>query len=176
MIIIDEAYVEFAEYSLSDIVTKYHNVLIMRTFSKAFGLAGARIGYILANEEISDVFNQYIQLPYPLSSFSMQLAIEALDNIQMVNRSIEVIKRERTKMFDRLNKLDKIKIFKSDSNFFFFQTFSHYNNIKNQLLNERILIKNFGDLGNYNGAMRITIGNTEMNDKVISVIEKSLAT
>ncbi|ALI34957.1 Histidinol-phosphate aminotransferase 2 [Candidatus Nitrosocosmicus oleophilus] len=176
MIIIDEAYVEFAEYSLSDIVTKYHNVLIMRTFSKAFGLAGARIGYILANEEISDVFNQYIQLPYPLSSFSMQLAIEALDNIQIVNRSIEVIKRERTKIFDRLNKLDKIKIFKSDSNFFFFQTFSHYNNIKNQLLNERILIKNFGDLGNYNGAMRITIGNTEMNDKVISVIEKSLAT
>jgi len=85
LIIIDEAYVEFAEYSLSDIVTKYHNVLIMRTFSKAFGLAGARIGYILANEEISDVFNQYIQLPYPLSSFSMQLAIEALDNIQMVN-------------------------------------------------------------------------------------------
>jgi len=67
----------------------------MRTFSKAFGLAGARIGYILSNEEISDVFNQYIQLPYPLSSFSMQLAIEALENIQIVNRSIEVIKRER---------------------------------------------------------------------------------
>ena len=105
----------------------------------------------------------------------MQLAIEALENIQIVNRSIKAIKRERTKMFDRLNKLDKIKIFRSDSNFFFFQTFNHYNKIKNQLLNEKILIKNLGDLGNYNGAMRITIGNTEMNDKVISVIEKSLA-
>src|SRR6476469_7221038 len=115
LIIIDEAYVEFSDYSLSKLVKKYNNLIVMRTFSKAFGLAGARIGYILANEEIINTFNQYIQLPYPLSSFSMQLAIEALDNIQMVNRSIQVIKRERTKMFDRLNKLDKIKIFKSDS-------------------------------------------------------------
>src|ERR671921_1570294 len=156
LIIMDEAYVEFAGYSLSNLVNRHNNLIVMRTFSKAFGLAGARIGYILADEEIIDIFNQFIQLPYPLSSFSMQLAIEALENIQIVNRSIEVIKRERSKIFDRLNKLDKIKIFKSDSNFFFFQTFNHYNKIKNQLLDERILIKNFGDLGNYNGAMRIT--------------------
>ncbi len=61
----------------------------MRTFSKAFGLAGARIGYIWLMKKLSDVFNQYIQLPYPLSSFSMQLAIEALENIRDLNRSIE---------------------------------------------------------------------------------------
>ncbi len=71
LIIIDEAYVEFSGYSLSNIVNKYNNLIVMRTFSKAFGLAGARIGYIVANEEIINIFNQYIQLPYPLSSFSM---------------------------------------------------------------------------------------------------------
>jgi histidinol-phosphate aminotransferase len=145
----------------------------MRTFSKAFGLAGARIGYILTNEEMADIFNQYIQLPYPLSSFSMQLAIEVLVNIHIVKRSIELIKIERSKIFERLNKINQIKIFESHSNFFFFQTFNHFEKIKNSMVDEKILIKNFGNLGNYQGAMRITIGNTEMNDKIISIFEKS---
>ena len=173
LIIIDEAYVEFAEYNLSNTVTKYNNVVIMRTFSKAFGLAGARIGYILTNEELAEAFNQYIQLPYPLSSFSMQLAIEALVNIHFVKRSIQMIKKERSKIFERLNKMNQIKIFESHSNFFFFQTFDHFEKIKNSMVNEKILIKSFGNLGNYQGAMRITIGNTEMNDKIISIFEKS---
>jgi len=173
LIIIDEAYVEFAEYNLSNTVTKYDNVIIMRTFSKAFGLAGARIGYILTNENLADIFNQYIQLPYPLSSFSMQLAIEILVNIHIVKRSIELIKTERSKIFEKLNKMNQIKIFESHSNFFFFQTFDHFDKIKNSMMDEKILIKNFGNLGNYQGAMRITIGNTEVNDKIISIFEKS---
>ncbi|HKR73609.1 MAG TPA: histidinol-phosphate transaminase [Candidatus Nitrosocosmicus sp.] len=176
LIIIDEAYVEFAEYNLSNIVTRYNNVLVMRTFSKAFGLAGARIGYMLTNEEMADIFNQYIQLPYPLSSFSMQLAIEVLANIHIVKRSIELIKMERSKIFEKLNKMNQIKIFESHSNFFFFQTFNHFDKIKNSMVDEKILIKNFGNLGNYQGAMRITIGNTEVNDKIISIFEKSQTT
>ena len=176
LIIIDEAYVEFAEYNLSNIVTRYNNVLVMRTFSKAFGLAGARIGYMLTNEEMADIFNQYIQLPYSLSSFSMQLAIEVLANIHIVKRSIELIKMERSKIFEKLNKMNQIKIFESHSNFFFFQTFNHFDKIKNSMVDEKILIKNFGNLGNYQGAMRITIGNTEVNDKIISIFEKSQTT
>jgi histidinol-phosphate aminotransferase len=176
LIIIDEAYVEFAEYNLANTVSKYNNVVIMRTFSKAFGLAGARIGYMLTNEHLADIFNQYLQLPYPLSSFSMQLAIEVLANIHIVKRSIELIKTERSKIFEKLNKMNQIKIFESHSNFFFFQTFNHFDKIKNSMMNEKILIKNFGNLGNYQGAMRITIGNTEMNEKIVSIFEKSQST
>lgn len=176
LIIIDEAYVEFAEYNLSNTVTKYDNVIIMRTFSKAFGLAGARIGYILTNENMAEIFNQYIQLPYPLSSFSMQLAIEVLVNIHIVKRSIELIKTERSKIFGKLSKMNQIKIFESHSNFFFFQTFNHFDKIKNWMMDEKILIKNFGNLGNYRGAMRITIGDSEVNDKIISIFEKSYST
>ena len=134
---------------------------------------GARIGYILANEEIIDIFNQYIQLPYPLSSFSMQLAIEALENIKMIKRSIEIIKQERNTVYNKLNQLNEIKIYSSDANFFFFQTFNHFNKIKEILFEEKILIKDFGNIGNYKGAMRATIGTKEMNDKLVSVLEKS---
>lgn len=174
LIIIDEAYIEFADYSLSELVTKYNNVIIMRTFSKAFGLAGARIGYLLSNEELIDTFNQYIQLPYPLSSFSMQLATEALRNVKLIKRSIDIIKQERLRIFKVLNELSQIKIYESHSNFFFFQTFNYFKNIQEQLTNEKILAKYFGDFSNYKGAMRITIGNEEMNNKIISVIEKTV--
>jgi histidinol-phosphate aminotransferase len=174
LIIIDEAYVEFSDYSLSNLVNKYNNLIIMRTFSKAFGLAGARIGYILAHEEIINIFNQYIQLPYPLSSFSMQLAIEALENIKMIKRSIEIIKQERNTVYNKLNQLNEIKIYSSDANFFFFQTFDHFNKIKEKLFQEKILIKDFGNIGNYKGAMRATIGTKEMNDKLVSALEKAV--
>ncbi len=173
LIIIDEAYVEFSEYSLSNLVHKYNNLIIMRTFSKAFGLAGARIGYILADEEIINIFNRYIQLPYPLSSFSMQLAIEALENFEIIKRSIEIIKQERSLIFNKLNQIKEIQTYSSDANFFFFQTFNHFNKIKELLFQEKILIKDFGNIGNYKGAMRATIGTKEMNDKVVSIIEQS---
>jgi histidinol-phosphate aminotransferase len=173
LIIIDEAYVEFSDYSLSNLVNKHNNLIIMRTFSKAFGLAGARIGYILAHEEIINIFNQYIQLPYPLSSFSMQLAIEALENIKMTKRSIEIIKQERNTVYNKINQLNKIKIYGSDANFFFFQTFDYFNKIREILFQEKILIKDFGDIGNYKGAMRATIGTKEMNDKLVLALEKA---
>jgi histidinol-phosphate aminotransferase len=173
LIIIDEAYVEFSDYSLSNRVNKYNNLIIMRTFSKAFGLAGARIGYIVANEEIIDTFNQYIQLPYPLSSFSMQLAIEAIENIEVIKRSIETIKQERSKIYNKLSQIKEIKTYDSDANFFFFQAFNHFNKIKEQSTHEKILIKYFGNIGNYKGAIRATIGTEEMNDRLISLLEKS---
>jgi histidinol-phosphate aminotransferase len=174
LIIIDEAYVEFSNYSLSNLVNKYNNLIIMRTFSKAFGLAGARIGYILADEEIINIFNQYIQLPYPLSSFSMQLAMEALENIEIIKRSIENIKQERYKIYNKINQIKELKTYSSDANFIFFQTYNHFNKIKERIFQEKILIKDFGDIGNYKGAIRATIGTKEMNDKLVSILENSL--
>jgi histidinol-phosphate aminotransferase len=171
LVIIDEAYVEFAGYSLSNLVNRHNNLIVMRTFSKAFGLAGARIGYILADEEIIDIFNQFIQLPYPLSSFSMQLAIEALENIAIIKRSIEAIKQERRRMYDRLNHIKEITTYSPEANFFFLQAFNHFNKAKELLTQEKILIKYFGNIGNYEGALRATIGTREMNDKMVAVFE-----
>ncbi len=171
LIIIDEAYVEFSDYSLSNLVNKFNNLIIMRTFSKAFGLAGARIGYILSNEDIINTFNKYIQLPYPLSSFSMQLAIEALENFNIIKRSIETIKHERNILFNKINQIKEIKIYSSDANFFFFQTFDNFKKIKEQLFQEKILVKEYGNLVNYKGAMRVTIGTKQMNNKLATILE-----
>ena len=171
LVILDEAYVEFSDYSLSNLVNKYNNLILLRTFSKACGLAGARIGYILANEEIINIFNRYIQLPYPLSSFSMQLAIEALENFDIIKRSIKIIKDERNILYNRLNQVKEIKTYISNANFLFFQTFKHFEKIEEHLFREKILVKGFGDIANYKGAMRVTIGTEEMNNRLISILE-----
>ena len=87
----------------------------------------------------------------------MQLAIEALENFKIIERSIETIKHERNILFNKINQIKEIKIYNSDANFFFFQTFDHFNKIKEQLFKEKILVKEYGNLVNYKGAMRATI-------------------
>ena len=75
LVIVDEAYVEFAKYSLIKYVNKYPNLVILRTFSKGLALAGARIGYMIANEKLADLFKNRIQLPYAVNSLSLAIAI-----------------------------------------------------------------------------------------------------
>src|ERR671931_2319567 len=74
LILLDEAYVEFADYSLMSVATKYDNLIVLRTLSKAFGLAGARVGYFIANERFAQIFRSTIQSPYPLNSLSLAIA------------------------------------------------------------------------------------------------------
>jgi histidinol-phosphate aminotransferase len=103
----------------------------------------------------------------------MQLAIEALENFEIIKRSIGIIKQERSLMYTKLNQIDKIKTYCSDANFLFFQTFNHFNKIKERLFQEKILIKDFGNIGDYKGAIRATIGTKEMNYRLLSTIEQS---
>ena len=76
-------------------------------------------------------------------------------------------------MYNKINQIKEIETYSSDANFFFFQTFNHFNKIKEQLFKEKILIKDYGNIGNYKGAMRATIGTKEMNDKLVIDIRKS---
>ena len=80
LIIVDEAYVEFGDYSLSQFVTKYDNLVVLRTMSKAFGLAGARIGYLISQENLAEIFRTHIQSPYPINSLSLGVATSALSS------------------------------------------------------------------------------------------------
>src|ERR671921_1725358 len=119
LILIDEAYVEFGKYSLASMATKYENVLVLRTLSKAFGLAGARVGYMVANENIANIFKSRIQLPYSLSTLSLRIASIALARYNQVRKTIERVKIEREKIFESLSNISNIKPYRSDSNFVF---------------------------------------------------------
>jgi histidinol-phosphate aminotransferase len=174
LIIIDEAYVEFAEYSLAPAIYKYDNIIILRTLSKAFGLAGARVGYLIANERFAHIFRSRIQLPYALNTLSLNIASMALARSDYVKETIEAIKRERERMLKHLHKMDGIKAFKSNANFIFFQSYDKDYTIMEQLKKENLSVKALGSIGGRNGCFRVTVGTREMNDRFLRSLEIAL--
>jgi histidinol-phosphate aminotransferase len=174
LIVMDEAYVEFADYSLTSDIAKYNNIIILRTLSKAFGLAGARVGYLIANEKFAQIFRSIIQSPYPVNSLSLTIASMMLSNYSYIKNTIEIIKNERKRVFDHLTKLKGIKVFNSNANFIFIETYDKYNAILKELEKQGIVVKMIGDIEGYRGCIRVTIGTEEMNDKFIKSIEKSI--
>lgn len=172
LILIDEAYVEFADYSLASSVTKYENIVVFRTLSKAFGLAGARVGYMVANENLVRVFRSRIQLPYSLGTLSLRIASMALVQSNQVRKAIEKIKREREKIFENLSRINGIKVFKSDSNFLFLECCElYYQNIVKQLQRARVSVRMLGNIDGRAGCLRVTVGTREMNDRFLKAIE-----
>ena len=169
LVIVDEAYVEFAKYSLIKYVKEFPNLVVLRTFSKGLALAGARIGYMIANEKLADLFKNRIQLPYAVNSLSLAIAISLISNPKKVEKSIALIKDERDRMYQSLSKIKKINVYKSDANFLFVRCNKEYNRIIEALENSKILIKGLGNIDTYGNCIRITVGTKKVNNKILSV-------
>ncbi len=175
LVLIDEAYVEFANYSLvSYASTKYDNVIILRTLSKAFGLAGARVGYFISNKRFAEIFRSSIQSPYPLNSLSLTIAATVLSKSQYIKQTIKMVKAERKRVFDQLVKFNGIKVFRSDANFIFFESYEKYNTILKSLQEAKLVVKAFGNIDDRKGCIRVTIGTKNMNNRFLKSIEKAV--
>ena len=179
LIILDEAYIDFATYSLFSETIKSQNIIILRTLSKAFGLAGARLGYCIANEKFSSIFRSIIQYPYAINNISLNIGSEILKNSKYVEKTIEIIKNERKRIIDYLNTFNnnEIKVFNTDSNFIFFQIsdINKYESILSQLKKDKISVKAIGRIkGRKGGHIRVTVGTKSMNNKFLSSLSKVL--
>lgn len=171
LIILDEAYVEFGKYSMSKNIIDLENVVILRTFSKAFGLAGARIGYLISNEKFANIFKKTIQSPYPVNSISLSIASKMLAKSKCVMKVVEDIKKEREQLFKKIVDIKSLKVYESDANFIFIQAGNKYDSILKELKKERMIVKEFGNIGQRKGCLRYTIGTKEMNEKFSIIIE-----
>ena len=174
LILIDEAYVEFGEYSLASMATKGENILVLRTLSKAFGLAGARVGYMVSNENIANIFRSRIQLPYSLSTLSVRIASIALARYDRVRKTIERVKIEREKIFESLSNICNIKPYRSDSNFVFVECGEQlYSEIIKKLKHELVYVRLLGNIDGRLGCIRVTVGTREMNNRFLEAIESA---
>jgi histidinol-phosphate aminotransferase len=174
LVLVDEAYVDFADYSLSADATRRENVVVLRTLSKAFGLAGARVGYMVANEKLVRIFRSTIQSPYPISTLSLAIASGVLARADKIRQTIRAVRGERERVFARLAKLDGIRAFRSDANFIFIEAGRNYKHISKALRSSGIVVKELGNLAGHRGCMRVTVGTREMNDKFLQCVEGSL--
>ena len=174
LVLVDEAYVDFADYSLSADATKRDNVVVLRTLSKAFGLAGARVGYMVAGEKFVRMFRSTIQSPYPISTLSLAIASGVLARADHVRQTIRAVRDERDRVFARLSTLDGVRTFPSDANFLFIEAGRNYQPISKALKSNGIIVKMLGSVAGHRGCMRVTIGTREMNEKFLQCVEGSL--
>lgn len=161
-VVLDEAYIEFAKSSNVDLVNEYDNLIVLRTFSKAFGLAGVRVGYAVASKEIIDYLHR-IKAPFALNSLSMKIAELMLDHYDLVKQNINYIIKER----ERIYKEFKDYAYPSEANFLLMRL-----NAYEFLLERGIVVRKLG--GRLDGHIRVTIGKKEENDELIKALKEFL--
>lgn len=167
LVIIDEAYVEFADYSIIDMTKKKDNLIVLRTLSKSYGLAGLRVGYFVANKKIVSVFTKAIQYPYPLNTVAIETAILALQKSGQVIGIANQIKTERSRIIETLRGMGVFQVFDSKANFVLFSAPGSGLRIYKALVEQGIVVKNLGKLGSHDGCLRVTVGSEEMNSKFL---------
>jgi histidinol-phosphate aminotransferase len=172
IVIVDEAYVEFADYSVASWTTKHDNLVVLRTFSKAFGLAGLRLGYCIANTEVTTTLSRNATLPYPVNTATLKVGAKILENIEIVKKAITQVKREREKLIESLNSINCVRAFESKTNFVLFKTEKQSTEVYHGLLKRGVVVKNFGTILNLQNCFRATVGLPRMNMKLIRALKE----
>jgi histidinol-phosphate aminotransferase len=174
IVIVDEAYAEYADYSMISLVDKYENLIILRTFSKAFGLAALRLGYAVTNAALAKTLTEKAPLPFPVSVFTLSMGQKLLENLATVKKAVEELKAERTALIKELNEISGIEAFDSRTNFVLFNVNKPYDNIYQNLLKQGILVKKFGKILHLENCLRATVGLPKMNAKLLGALEEIL--
>lgn len=176
LVVLDEAYIHYADRpDMPDSVKlfrQFRNLLVMRTFSKVYGMAGLRIGYGIAQEGVVRVMNK-LRTPFNVTGVSQAAALAALDDAKHVERSIATNAAERTRLFEALAKLG-LRAVRSQANFIFVVIGPDANELCDELLHEGVIVRPLGWMG-FPQAIRISVGVTEENDKLLAVMGKLLA-
>lgn len=174
VVIVDEAYGEFSDYSVANLTKKYDNLIVVRTFSKTFGLAGLRLGYVVASKKFIDVFSRVLQYPYPLNTLAIEAGILALQRTKQIEESIKTIKEERTRIIKKLRESGAFDVFDSKANFVLFDARGADKRIYTALLEQGISIRKLGKIGKHEGCLRVTVGTKDMNSKFLLAIRDLL--
>ncbi|MCZ6613459.1 MAG: histidinol-phosphate transaminase [Thaumarchaeota archaeon] len=170
VVVVDEAYAEFGDYNLVKEASERDNLVVLRTFSKAFGLAGLRIGYMIGSEKLSRTFNERVQYPFCVPNFSAVLCKKMLDKIGLVSDAVSIVKEERQRVSNTLSALDGLTIFDSDANFILFNTDKEMKVVFEGLLTEGLLVRRIGEIQSLRNCLRVTVGTPAMNDRFITAL------
>jgi len=170
--LIDEAYTDFASYSLVQETADRENLLVLRTFSKAYGLAGLRLGYCVTNVELAEIINGQCMMPYPVSSLVLRAGTILLRNQKRINELVEQTKIERERLIDEMNSIDGLTAFPSATNFVLFNTEKPYNKVYEGLQDWGILIRVFGKVLGKENCLRVTVTPRPMMDRFIEALRE----
>ncbi len=171
LVVVDEAYINFSRHrSFVAELKDYPNIVVLQTFSKAWGLAALRLGITFASTEIIDVLNK-IKPPYNISGATQEITLKALDNLESVNRMITDIVQEREALAKDLIQLPVVqKVYPSDANFLLVRV-SDANKLYAYLRDSGIIVRNRNNVLLCEGCLRITVGTEEQNQRLLDSIK-----
>ena len=169
IVIIDEAYIDFSESeSFTLLLNKYDNLIVSQTFSKAWGLAAARIGIAYACDKIISLFNK-VKPPYNVSQLNQLSVIEAIENKDSFDKNVNTLLKEREDLKNEIEKLAFVrKVYPSDTNFLLIEV-KDANSIYNQLIDQKIIIRNRDK--QIKNTVRITVGSNNENKILINALK-----
>lgn len=171
-VILDEAYAEFANESAVQLLKRYGHLMVVRTFSKAYGLAACRIGYLLGSVEAAEAVNKVL-LPFHVNNLSLKIAEIVFDERESFKPQVESMKKQRDFLFKEMSKLP-LKVYPSKTNFILFKA-KEPEDLYNTLAAQGIVIRNFAKAPYLKNCLRISVGTAGENEKVLQVLRNFFA-
>jgi len=171
LVVVDEAYINFSRHkSFVQELNDYPNLVVLQTMSKAWGLAGLRLGMAFASEAIINVYNK-VKPPYNINQSTQQLALKAMEEVGQVNDMIRLIVAMREDLVKRLAELPLVKkIFPSDANFLLVKV-ADAKAIYQYLIEKQIVVRDRSKVELCEGCLRITVGTENENNELITALK-----
>lgn len=172
IVVVDEAYIDFSKNeSFASLVDQYPNLVILQTMSKAFGLAGIRLGISIANPEIID-YMMKVKAPYNINKLTSEAAIRGYSNIESMKTNVGEILSERERLISELEKVSGVeKIFPTDANFMIFKV-PEALDIYKKLAEKGVIVRYRGNEPHCDNCLRLTIGTPDENDQFITALKQ----
>lgn len=172
LVVVDEAYYQFADDNLSAELPNYPNLILLRTFSKALGLGGVRVGYAMASPEITQELVKVL-LPYCVSAVTEAIAETVLEHPELNEKRLTEMKIGRARLYQGLSSMEGAKVYPSQTNFLIFQV-SDARRVFEGLVQEKILIRDVSHPTSLPNTLRVSVGKPEENEKFLQALAKVL--
>ena len=170
LVLVDEAYQEYAEYSVAGL--EYDNLIVLRTFSKAYGLAGLRLGYCITGEALASILRERFMMPYPVPNVVLNTGIKVLAKQNLINETIVETKAERGWLIEQLNNLEGVTAYPSNTNFVLFKTQKPASEVYDVLMKNRVIVSRQGNILSED-CLRVTVAPRALQTRFIEALEEA---
>lgn len=172
IVVIDEAYIDFSKNnSYINVLDQYNNLVVLQTFSKAWGMAGIRLGMAIASPDIINYLNK-IKYPYNVNRITQEIALKAISNKHKKDKWVSDILAQREYLANKLSTMAFVKkIYPTDANFFLVKV-DQPKNIYNYLVNKKIIVRDRSNVNLCEGCLRFTVGTPKENKILINALNK----
>lgn len=170
LVLVDEAYFEFSRHTMRPHMERHPNLVILRTFSKAFSIAGLRVGYLLGHEDVVSELTK-VRQPYSVDSFAQWVAASVFRERVVFQQAIRDIMRGRDTLMHGLSAMNGIEVFPSEANFVLFRV-DHAGALWRDLLHSHsVLVRDFSRVPGLENCLRVTVGSDEENARFLQAVE-----